>query len=184
MEILVQTSHRGGILMSPIRLFRYLLLVSVCSLAAGTASAQTRAALVKNVDEPGRTPYQTMVDFDPNPPVCSGAICIIRFPAVPAGKRLVVEHVSVLVGVSGGGQPSFLAFGDFAVVNSNNIAIITPVFANTGINMGGVMFWALDRPVRVYFEAGAVPKLKLILSTNPAFVGEASVVGYLIDATN
>jgi len=41
-----------------------------------------------------------------------------------------------------------------------------------------------NKAVRVYYEAGTTPKLKIISSGTVAFVGNASVHGYLIDAAN
>ena len=52
--------------------------------------AQARAALVKNVDEPGRSPYQAVQMTFNN----CGVYGFAYFPAVPAGKRLVVTFVS------------------------------------------------------------------------------------------
>jgi hypothetical protein len=52
--------------------------------------AQVRAALVQNVDDPGRIPYQGVR-------ACffqSNNFCTVNFPPVPAGKRLVITHVS------------------------------------------------------------------------------------------
>ncbi len=140
---------------------------------------------VKNMDAPGRTPYQHMIEFStyqsdecPLP-----SYCAIPFPAVPAGKRLVVEHVTMLIAVHDG-QPGLLAFGDTNVTNSGNQAIISNAFTNTGVNASpDIPFFSLDRPVRVYYEAGATPRLKLVTTGGTiTFKGNASIHGYLIDA--
>jgi hypothetical protein len=63
--------------------------------------AAIKAALVQNVDEPGRNPYsenKSTVD-------CIGFgtnNCNLQFSPVPAGKRLVVTNVSGLIVVAGG----------------------------------------------------------------------------------
>jgi hypothetical protein len=55
--------------------------------------------LVRNVDEPGRAPYLEEVELS-NPPNNTTAFCqtvsscSLHFPAVPSGKRLVVESIS------------------------------------------------------------------------------------------
>ena len=54
--------------------------------------AQVRAALVKNVDEHGRVPYQQSTGCSPSPSNCEAL-----FPAVPSNRRLVIEYVSALV---------------------------------------------------------------------------------------
>ena len=146
------------------------------------AAAQTRAALVKNVDEPGRQPYQSMVEFNTSIPDCPiNSFCIVGFPVVPAGKRLIVQHVTVLIAVASGGQPNYLAFGDSFSTNTGNVAIVQPNFTQ-GSSVLGSFFWFLDRDVHVYYEAGGTPKLKVGASANFAFVGNASLHGYLIDA--
>src|SRR5215475_13967952 len=55
--------------------------------------AQIRAALVKNIDEQGRTPYQSSQSC--NTP--GNTVCSADLTPVPAGKRLVIQHVSGLV---------------------------------------------------------------------------------------
>ncbi|MCC6345057.1 MAG: hypothetical protein IT166_22850 [Bryobacterales bacterium] len=60
------------------------------------AIAQTviRAALVKNIDEPGRSPYVSEIVSS----TCSGdktpVYCTFYFNFVPGGKRLVIEQIS------------------------------------------------------------------------------------------
>lgn len=93
---------------------------------------------------------------------------------MPAGKRLVVDHISVLAGVSTGGQPNYLTFGEGAVINSGNIATVTPAFVAT-ITQFGVTFWAMDRPARVYYEAGTAPRLKISATAAFGFPGEVSL---------
>ena len=50
--------------------------------------AQVRAALVQNRDEPARNFYAHSLE-------CTGGIsCVVTFPTVPAGKRLVIQHLN------------------------------------------------------------------------------------------
>jgi len=44
-----------------------------------------------NVTDPGRIAYQSTVD---NTGKCSGTACIFSFPVVPAGHRVVVQHIA------------------------------------------------------------------------------------------
>jgi hypothetical protein len=148
--------------------------------------AQTRAALVKNVDEPGRAPYQSVVDFNAGSGCGSNTSCnFVSFAAVPAGKRLVVEHLSVLTGVASGGQPTLLAFSNSpGCGNCSNRAVGTG-WVNTDFSPGfGASFWAIDRPVYLFYEAGETPQIKMYATVNFIFVGNATVTGYLIDANN
>jgi hypothetical protein len=156
----------------------------MAALVMAPSFAQTRAALVKNVDEPGRTPYQAAVEFNPGTGCASSSCNFISFPVVPAGKRLVVEQVTILAAVATTGQPTVLAFGHSSFsVNASNRAIVTG-WVNTGFSSGGANFWAVDRPVRVFFEAGETPQIKMYASASFSFVGNATLHGYLIDATN
>ena len=69
------------------------LLAVLGNLSVPPLLAQVRPALVKNVDEPGRSPYQVL-------PVSStdcGTYTYLNFPAVPSGKRLVITFASGVV---------------------------------------------------------------------------------------
>lgn len=171
--------------MHPLRFRTILLAALAVILIAGMAAAQVRPAYVKNVDEPGRAPYQQMVHFSPQRFVDCSAPCVVPFNAVPAGKRLVVEHVTMLVAVLEG-QPLLLAFGQNAILNENNIAIIGGGFTYTGITTDSGRWFAIDHAVKVYYEAGAIPKLKLVYSgtLHRNVENNASLHGYLIDANN
>lgn len=156
------------------------------SLTTGTAAAQVRPAYMKNTDEPGRQPYQYTVAFFPSGGGCSGSICSFAFPPVPLGKRLVIQHVSIFAYVTGSAPPNFLAFrtGAGGVTNSNNLAIVQPAFL-AGPPAAGTPTWLLDRDVLVYYEPGATPTLRIDAPANFAnFESNATVHGYLIDATN
>jgi hypothetical protein len=60
--------------------------------AAKPVPGKIRGALVKNIDEPGHSPYPY--------PVAEGSLtaerCQVNFPPVPAGKRLVVEGMRIV----------------------------------------------------------------------------------------
>ncbi len=153
---------------------------------AGPATAQVRAALVKNVDEPGRAPYQAQVEFNANSGCGGASACnFVTFPAVPAGKRLVVQQLTILVGVVSPGQPTLLAFSNSpGCTNCGNRALVSG-WVNTGQTPGlSTFYWTVDRPVFVFYEAGETPQVKMYATANFAFVGNATLHGYLIDATN
>src|SRR5947207_15636412 len=83
------------------------LLSVVGAFYAAPAIAQTvRAALVKNLDEPGRNPYMHTSYAS-----CTSLYtqtCQVFLPAPPAGKRLVVQYVSAGIEASGGITGSYL----------------------------------------------------------------------------
>ncbi|WP_347985844.1 hypothetical protein [Methylomonas sp. AM2-LC] len=148
--------------------------------------AAAAAALVKNVEQPGRLPYQQTVQFNSiigNCNTFSGNTnaCLVSFNAVPAGKRLVVEHVTLLIATTGG-APNLVAFGEDLSTNTGIVAVIKPDFS-AGINISGSTFWNLDREARVYYEPGTTPKIKILVPGSiVGFDSSATVHGYLIDA--
>lgn len=84
--------------------------VAACAWVAAPAAAQTRAAMVQSVDEPARNPYQqTLSDVS-----CRGTlVCSFNFGLVPAGKRLVLTHISGYVDTANGALPNGFVSSDF-----------------------------------------------------------------------
>jgi hypothetical protein len=58
------------------------------------ANTAAQALFAHNADEKGRIPYQSLNQLSAPSPNCSGRSCQWQSPLVPAGHRLVVEHVS------------------------------------------------------------------------------------------
>jgi hypothetical protein len=77
-------------------------LTVVGSFTAKPLLAQIKAALVQNVDEPARNPYQEAASFSQGSG-CSGAFCNVYFSTVPTGKRLVITNVTGVVYVESPG---------------------------------------------------------------------------------
>ena len=79
---------------------------------SGTPTVQlantTTPLLVKSVDEPGRVPYNHTVEIAEANSGCTTFFCDSRFtfPAVPANKRLVIQHVSANLRLFSGGVAS------------------------------------------------------------------------------
>ena len=131
----------------------------------------TNPAKTSSVDDPGRNPYQFFKNLQP----CSGSVCQTTTPAVPAGKRLVVQHVSAFGALTSPGNT-------VEVVVSTPTAVLStfapPVFGTT--NQG----FAFDQPVLGFVDAGST--VTVFISTNGSFNQAASdfvVSGYLIDCT-
>jgi hypothetical protein len=158
-------------------------LALAATFSAMHVSAQIRPAYVKNVDQPGRVPYQLTVSFSNGSPGCiTASACILSFDAVPAGKRLIVEQLTLMVSANGG-PPTQVAFGDNFSTNTGNIAIVAPDFRAGSVVLGAT-FWMSASQVRVYYGPGETPKLKVFLPGTLGVVSNATVHGYLIDAVN
>ena len=125
-----------------------------------------------SVDDPGRTPYQFFKNLQP----CSGTVCQATTPAVPAGKRLVVQHVSAFGALTSPGNT-------IEVVASTNSAVIS-TFAPQVFGNPGAQGFAFDQTVLGYADAGDA--VTVFISTNGSFNEAASdfvVTGYLIDCS-
>jgi len=132
----------------------------------------TQPLPTSSVDDPGRTPYQFFVNLQP----CINTICQATTPAVPAGKRLVVQHVSAFGALTSPGNV-------VEVVVSTNTAVIS-TFAPSVFGSPGTQGFAFDQTVLGYADAGQT--VTVFISTNGSFNQAASdfvVTGYLLDCT-
>ncbi len=142
--------------------------------------AQVRPAVVKNVDEPGRSPYQAIQTSFNN----CGVYGFAYFPPVPAGKRLVVTFMS----------------GQFQLTVTSKVyarLLSAPAVTSSCAVLSGVPFAILpvfdlsnliasfSSPTQFYVEEGAVPTLfvQSPLDLGVAKVADFSIQGYLIDKT-
>jgi hypothetical protein len=123
---------------------------------------------VRNIDEKGRNPYMQGA-FQ----TCSqgNAFCDMTFPAVPAGKRLVIERVSANIGLNPGS-------------GINGTFLIAPgvFFSLPGRAMSTPTLVGVNEQVLTYFEAGQVPLYRVVLSSSTDSGVVSSVIsGYLVD---
>ena len=133
--------------------------------------AQIRAALVKNVDEPGRIPYQSNA-------ICEFTIhndCNAPLTPVPAGKRLVLQHASVLRQCI---APPCI--GSYVAIRSHDHSLSTGPAAYVSSPRLTNSFTALDQDIRLYLEAGDIPTLEMGFSEGESFAS-FTITGYLID---
>jgi hypothetical protein len=130
-----------------IRTLPVALVLAASALCAPPVLAQTRAAFVQSVDEPGRNPYQeTLSDT-----TCRGTlVCSFNFDTVPAGKRLVLTHISGYVDTAAGTLPNGFVqsgFGGEAYATLAFTGVRGPTSA-----LGTRIF--INHPVRAYFGPG------------------------------
>jgi len=139
--------------------------------------AQARAALIQNVDEHGRIPYQATGTSN----TCNGLLqCDVFFPAVPNNKRLVITHFDAFVSVNNTGSLIALSL---STATSNAKAY--PEFM-TGAQVGGaggVSTFISSRAVLFYADAGAAPVVHFN-ATATVFPVSLTLTGYLLDCTN
>ena len=130
---------------------------AAAALYASPVLAQTRAALVQSVDEPGRNPYQE-VQSNVN---CRGTtVCNFSFATVPAGKRIVVTHIAGYVDTGTGSLPNcFLSSGvggsayaslPFTGVRGPNTALGGRIFMTHSV----LAYFGPGEPVTAFCQPG------------------------------
>jgi hypothetical protein len=132
------------------------------------------SALTKNIDERGRNPYiQSVVCYN-----ASANNCSAFFPAVPAGMRLVVEHVNMSIDT-----PTALSSVDL----SGNQSIIEYLFLQlAGTDQVGNSIYIANQPMLTYYEAGQTPIISAFTHSGGfEFVsGGVTLTGYLVNLNN
>ena len=148
-----------------------LALAALGVLACTAANAQ-KAALVQEVVGPGRTPYQSNQLYNPSASICPNQFyCQIAFPAVPAGKRLVVTHASATYSLNSGATEAIVEIGN---------GLFSTMDLPGAVNVGNNRYVA-SSPITYYFEAGETPYIFItgssVITSN---TGHASLIGYLV----
>ena len=138
---------------------------ALAALFSHSVQAQTRAAIVKNVDEPGRAPYTQNAFAN-----CGTVgLCDITFPAVPAGRRLVITNVSANIGSIVGVNGAFLLSG------SNYFSLPTHTGASNSVI-------AVNESVLQFYDAGTTPVFRVAFASIDANnVAYALISGHLVD---
>ena len=163
-----------------------LAIAAACVLFAQPVLAQTRSALVQSVDEPGRNPYQELRNFNCRVRV----ICEFEFAPVPAGKRLVLTHISGHADTLNGTLP-------YAYVGSIHGVVVPPLGTATtaGLPFAGVRgptssvvaFGTriiFNQSVQAYFDHGVTPNGRYSLyEYGDTFTGVATLMltGYFVN---
>jgi hypothetical protein len=144
------------------------------ALLPAVAHAQ-KPALVKNVDEPGRNPYQQGMLFNQSTQVCTNYVCTLWFNPVPAGYRLVVTHASVRYRLADNSGEAYTTLGSDGNLASD---IVLPVPSFIGNN-----YYVASSPVTFYVEPGSSPTLFIMgnrVDASGSYSAQASIVGYLV----
>ena len=136
------------------------------------AFAQVRAALMQDRDSKARNVYQT------NNLNCGYAVglCATDLPVVPAGKRLIIEHVS--------GEADTLGANDLYRVSltAKNLATVAYLeFGPASLTPNNLYARPFNQATFVAFEAGQTPQLVVQTTGAVGFAWQAVVTGYMID---
>jgi hypothetical protein len=133
----------------------------------GAFGAQTTQ--VRDVDDPGRIPYQSKQEVT----ATAGPGFQVQFPAVPAGHRLVIQHVSGSVNFKV--QPS-KQVEVFVLVRDGDSSFFSPF---------STALARFDQEVQLYVDAGDGPGVFVLADSGlaPAVNGFLTLTGYLLDCT-
>jgi hypothetical protein len=126
------------------------LVIILCAIAPRVAVAEKPASFTKGI------PYQQQIILSSDDPRCSAFGCDVSFPPIPAGKRLVVQHVSVdQVVLSGFTSSATLRTGGFG---ENEIRInLIPYEKDLS---GGSVLVRYSQPVFGFVDAGVTPLIQ------------------------
>lgn len=144
---------------------------------------------IRNLDSEGRQPYvaaaHDAVGSSSNR--CAAVGCDLMFPAVPAGKRLVIKHVTVRLASAKkmlGGELYLIPTSPPGAQN-NLISVFLAAPYVVPAN-GSSLFtdWSIiSQEIFATVEAGVQPLLAVTLDLAAPFDGlSASLTGYLVDA--
>jgi hypothetical protein len=150
----------------------------------GVGQAQTQ---VRDLDNPARQPFQAELRQVPIP--AFGESESFRIADVPAGKRLVIEHVSFRVAnfrASIPGEP-VRQFGTFAslITKANGVGASHELITQRIDLTGGQSFSVASQPIRAYADPGTPVSIVIgsITDDHTASLraGHLTISGYLVD---
>jgi hypothetical protein len=166
-----------------------IVVAAVCVISifgTGDALAQ-RAAITKNVDEPGRQPYEAYVEFG-FPTGCivgcsnfftGGNTVTFELPAIPTGKRFIIRHVSGVFPTTSLSEECMMSLQNSQ--NKNKWAFYGPFYP---FALSGTVRYSSD--AFTTYGPGEAPHVYLFVrdldKSSPAASYSLIVGGYLIDA--
>jgi hypothetical protein len=108
--------------------------------------AQVRAALVRDADNPALAPFTASASFNFNALNTQALVT-----TVPAGKRLVIEHVSF---VSGGQSSNQVVYAGLRSAQFGTVVLVLPINAPHVSVTPGLTLQDGALPVKAYFDSG------------------------------
>jgi hypothetical protein len=152
--------------------------VNIANAPAVNLSNTAAAPLfVRNMDDHGRNAYQSVNVVQPGN--CSGQSCFFLAPRVPAGHRLVVEHVSGSVTLALNSKPNLISID---VDNASGTGILgfslPPPYPPGGvISFERSVLFYVDENQPYIFQAFVDPASSFDSGSSTTFVA----TGYLVD---
>ena len=144
------------------------------------ANTTANPAIVSNMDDPGRIPYQSQGVYSPGPTECISEGCLLHFGPVPANHRLVVQHLAVrLVFNQAPGQVSL----DYTGTGFGGGLTSAPAAFNN-LSAGLVILDAFELPVQFYVDQSQSFQVSMLAANLGGFLGgSVTATGYMLDCT-
>jgi hypothetical protein len=157
--------------MKAISIAKALLLVTLIPAFTSIATAQARPATTQDRDQAGRNYYTAQASCN----TVTFSYCSVVFPTPPAGKRLIVTHVSILNLMPAANTISSI---DLRYQGGTILAFLAPVF-NPGVS--GTYNYSTNESVFAKFDPGDVPQLLTFETSSANFQTVGIISGYMID---
>ena len=115
------------------------------------AEAQTRPALVRDVDNGALQPFRGLININ----LAAGeTFKVINGPVVPAGKRLVIENVSVWAFMANSADNVTGVWLTVPIASPATFALMDPAPGERKTLAGGSAIAAYNRLVKLYYNPG------------------------------
>jgi len=140
----------------------------------GAVAQAVRAALVRDVDNPALAPYRQYFEVS-----WTALQDDVLVTTVPAGKRLVIEHLSYRTGSTGNDEfTAGMLRNGYYLTNAAILLEVHPPHAS----WNGVGYTEQDgsQAVKAYFEPGTEIWLRIFHNTNNSRYLELTLNGYYV----
>lgn len=122
----------------------------------------------KDVDQQGRLLYQYYSNC-----TSTNGTCTITYPAVPAGQRLIIQHVSAIVETPSATTLNVVQFRGGGVYEFLPYQLATANYTNQYTNV-------INTDVIESFDTGQQPAIDAFSTSSAAFTTLATISGYMI----
>jgi hypothetical protein len=149
-----------------------LALIAVTETLTAVPAMAQRPALVQDRDSKARNFYEKTDSCH-----ITADACTVSFPAVPAGKRLVIEHVSAVTTM----LPATAGFLNLLTLANTATGVFQFLpFTRTPGTLSFAYF-VTNEVVQTTFDAGQAPSVTMNASASPTISMSATISGYMID---
>jgi hypothetical protein len=152
------------------------------------ANAQVRPAVVKNVDEAGRIPFQFFLDARRGDPECGVNYCSFYLPAVPANKRLVITNVAMTITLDSTAVVQrlrlFLYDASYNIVSQFTVPYNPNYYPADPISANNPRRYVVNEQLLWFIEAGQRPLVDFHTtggSLDTSWPNSFLITGYLVD---